>query len=294
METIDRLTRRIATTAELQDMVRLMKAIAAVSIRQYLKAVASLAEYHRTVEMGFHMLVRQQPEPRPPALAWRGRTGAVIFGSEMGMCGQFNEQIADFARNRLKEEVPAPRDRLLMVAGHRVRAALEEEGETIQEYVPVPGTVNGIGEQVRALLLKVDDWQERQGVERLLLFHHRLISGSRYEPVRVQVLPVDLSWLAALKKTPWPTRVLPTFTMAPERLFSALFRQFLFVSLFQAFAESLASENAARLAAMQAAEENIAAHLQEMRLAFNQLRQSSITEELLDIVAGYQALRDTT
>jgi F-type H+-transporting ATPase subunit gamma len=64
----------------------------------------------------------------------------------------------------------------------------------------------------------------------------------------------------------------------------------LFVSLFTACAESLASENASRIAAMQAAEKNIEQRLDELRGAFNLMRQSAITEELLDVVTGFEAL----
>ena len=80
--------------------------------------------------------------------------------------------------------------------------------------------------------------------------------------------------------------------MPAERLLSHLVRQYLFVSLFRACAESLASENASRIAAMQAAEKNIEERLDEFQDAFNKMRQSAITEELLDIVAGFEALRD--
>jgi F-type H+-transporting ATPase subunit gamma len=88
--------------------------------------------------------------------------------------------------------------------------------------------------------------------------------------------------------------VLPTFTMDWDRLFSALISQYLFVSLYRAFAESLASENASRLASMQGAERNIADRLQELQGSFHQQRQSTITAELLDIVSGFEALRDVS
>jgi F-type H+-transporting ATPase subunit gamma len=78
--------------------------------------------------------------------------------------------------------------------------------------------------------------------------------------------------------------------MDRDQLFSALIRQYLFVSLFRACAESLASENASRLAAMQGAERNIEERLEELQTQFHQQRQMTITEELLDIVAGFEAL----
>jgi F-type H+-transporting ATPase subunit gamma len=78
--------------------------------------------------------------------------------------------------------------------------------------------------------------------------------------------------------------------MDREALFSSLVREYLFVSLYRAFAESLASENASRLASMQAAEKNIEERLRELSAQYHQQRQMSITSELLDIVSGFEAL----
>ena len=69
----------------------------------------------------------------------------------------------------------------------------------------------------------------------------------------------------------------------------ALIREYLFISLFKACAESLASENASRLAAMQRAEKNIEDLLETLYGDFHRLRQSSIDEELFDVISGYEA-----
>ena len=74
----------------------------------------------------------------------------------------------------------------------------------------------------------------------------------------------------------------------------ALIREHLFVSLFRASAESLASENASRLAAMQRADRNIGELLQALQASFHQLRQASIDEELFDVIAGFDALQPNT
>ena len=71
----------------------------------------------------------------------------------------------------------------------------------------------------------------------------------------------------------------------------ALIREYLFVSLFRACAESLASENANRLAAMQRADKNIDELLEELNRTFHRLRQSGIDEELFDVISGFEALR---
>ena len=70
----------------------------------------------------------------------------------------------------------------------------------------------------------------------------------------------------------------------------ALIREYLFVSLFRACAESLASENASRLAAMQRADKNIDELLEDLTRKFHSLRQSGIDEELFDVISGFEAL----
>jgi F-type H+-transporting ATPase subunit gamma len=293
MASIESLRRKIEVSQELQGVVKTMKTIAAVSIRQYEKAVASLRQYSRTVDLGIQIVMRNSQEekaqPQPPP---GRRLGAIIFGSELGMCGQFNESLVNFVLDRCKELQVAKKDRAVVAVGARAVSRLEEAGEQVESYFPVPGSVNGITAQVQELLLKIEAWQCPGGVERIMLFHHQPVSGAVYRPQAVPLLPIDLEWLESLGQKPWPSRVLPTFTMARPRLVYALLGQYLFVSLYQAFAGSLASENAARLAAMQAAENNIEDRLKELRLQYNQLRQGTITEELLDIVAGFEALTE--
>jgi F-type H+-transporting ATPase subunit gamma len=123
-----------------------------------------------------------------------------------------------------------------------------------------------------------------------LLFHSKHLSGASYEPRTVHLLPVDQNWLQRLREKEWQGRALPMFTMDWDPLFSALIRHYLYVSLFRALGESLASENASRLASMQGAEKNIEERLSELSIQFHQQRQMSITEELLDVVSGFQAL----
>jgi F-type H+-transporting ATPase subunit gamma len=84
--------------------------------------------------------------------------------------------------------------------------------------------------------------------------------------------------------------MLPTFTMAPDTLLERLLNQHLFVTIFRACAESQASEHASRLAAMQAAQRNLDERVSDVTMQFRRARQNVITSELLDVVAGFEAL----
>jgi F-type H+-transporting ATPase subunit gamma len=270
-----------------------MKALAAVSIRQYEKAVESLAEYNRTVEMGFQILLREKETSLFKGRETKKRLGAVIFGSDLGMCGQFNEQIASHALESMKKHGFEPANRACIVVGSRVIGYLEDAGQKVDEELPVPSSMTGITPTVREIVAILWEWWMSKKIDQLFLFYNNHASGSQYHPHTVRLLPLDLEWLQNIKLRKWPTRILPAFSMDWDKLFPLIVRQYVFVSLFRAAAESLASENASRLAAMQGAEKNIDDALAELKLQFHQERQMAITDELLDIVAGFEALADT-
>ena len=104
-------------------------------------------------------------------------------------------------------------------------------------------------------------------------------------------LPLDAEWRANLSSQPWPTKFLPEVLGASSHTLRSLIREYLFISLFRACAESLASENASRLAAMGRAERNIGDLLVELQGDFRRQRQEGIDEELFEVISGYEALK---
>ena len=291
METIEELKSRIRSTEDLQSVVKTMKSLAAVKIRQYEKAVKALESYNETVEMGMRVVLQNERGGRAkqPDRS-EDRIGAVIFGSDQGMCGQLNDQVVSHALKNMNElEFRADRRRLLAV-GQRVTAKLYAEGQAVEETFSLPNSVKGITAKVQEILLRIEAWTDLQGLNLIFLFYSLQLSGAVYRPHTVRLLPLDRQWLARIRENPWPTRMLPMYTMDGDRLFSTLVRQYLFVSLYRAIAESAASENASRLASMQGADKNIREQLAELNSRYHQQRQMAITEELLDIVSGFEAL----
>src|SRR5690606_1682889 len=106
----------------------------------------------------------------------------------------------------------------------------------------------------------------------------------------VQVLPIDPAWMAHLRDRPWETRNLPMELSDPAELVRGLVRQRMALAFVKAFGSSLAAENAARLAAMEAASRNIEDRLEQLRSAYHHARQTAVTEELLDVQAAAAAL----
>jgi len=265
-----------------------MKALAAVSIRQYERAVESLDDYYRTVELGLRVALRDMPQPPVTRTASRP-LGAIVFGSDHGLCGRFNEDVAVRARVRLEQLQQGTSLRLIAV-GARAGAILQGGGFTIEETLLVPGSADRITITVRQVLLKIEEWRSDHEIERVYLFHNHPVKGGTARPMTVQMLPVDLENFQRNKEF-WPGRSLPIFSMERSKLLAALVRQYFFVSLFRACAQSLAAENTSRLAAMQAAEKSLSEKKEELVGEFRRRRQDAITAELLDVVAGYEATR---
>ena len=291
MATLEDIRGRINSAEKLQSVVRTMRTIAAVSIRQYERAAESLDDYVRTLQLGLNVLLKNAPQKiTSRQLDDYHRLGCIVFGSDQGMCGQFNEEIVSHSLQAMQGMGTAAESRLILAVGERVKASLENQGEKPKKTLSVPSSVEGITATVQQVLFDILEWNERLGIENIVVFHNRPLSGSSYEPDEVRLLPVDEKWLAGIRELKWPSNVLPTFTMDWDRLFSELVHQFLFVSVYRACALSLAAENASRLASMQSAENNIEETLEELLAKFRHERQKEITEELLDIVSGFEAL----
>lgn len=291
MESIESLRRKIVTAGELGSVVRTMKALAAVSIHQYQKAVEALTEYNHTIETGLQIALRGNSERAVKAKpAPRNRLIAVVLGSDQGMCGQFNELIGEYARKSLEKRNGSEDHHVMLVVGSRIAGLLSDMGMNVREMFPVPNGVTGIIALVQDLLIKIEEARSLLDLDQVVVFYNKQVTNTKFTPSEKQLLPVDLEWLNKLKKRKWPCRSIPTYTMEWDRVFSALIWQYLFVSIYRAVAESMASENAGRLASMERAEKNIQERIEELNLKYNQCRQLSITEELLDIVAGYEAI----
>lgn len=292
MATLDTLKRSIETVQDIQSIVRTMKALAAVSIYPYERAIESMQNYSRTIELGLQVLLADRPPPIEQQHPKETDIGIVVFGSDRGLCGRFNEDITEFTLSTLASENIAVNRRHVLAVGARVDARLREAGQPAQESFFVPGSVAGITATVQAILQQIETWQTQHMVGKVLLFYNRQSSGMGRRPDVSQLLPLEFTRFHKANAPRWPSRSLPTYTMEETALFAAHVRQYLFVWVFRACAFSLASENAGRLASMQAAERNISERLLDLSLTFSRERQENITAELLEVVSGFTVLVD--
>ena len=293
MESLEALKGRIEGARTLRTIVRTMKILAAVGVRQEARAAEALSAYSRTIELGLQVVLKTLDEAALHASGMDAENGrpveAIVLGSDMGMCGQFNERIAAFAVRELSKPGIGPAT--VLAVGDRAAERLIDLGRPPASVLPCPANpTTGVGLAIRVVLQRLSSWREGVGGGEVLAFYNRHTGkGTDYECRRLRLLPVDTSYLEELRSRPWKSRSLPQFRMDATRLLHALLRGSVYSTLYLVFLDSLESENAARLEAMEAAEKHIDEHLEDLRAWFNEARQEAITAELLDIVAGVEA-----
>lgn len=294
-DTTASLRHKISSAGDLKSVVRTMKALAASSISQYENAVRSLDDYYLTVQLGLRACFRQnhlgattsatQHNPGEEGI------GAVVFGSDQGLVGQFNDLISNYAVETLKGMTGK---KTVWAVGERVQYRLAEENLTPLQVFSVPNIITQITPLVGEILLEIEAQREKGSITQVYLFYNRSKSGAVYEPVKQRLLPPEQAWHDEVSTRYWPTNNLPEIIDGHHQTLPALMREYLFVSLFRACVESLASENASRLAAMQRAEKNIAELLEDLHRTYHRLRQNAIDEELFDVISGFEALSGKT
>lgn len=289
--TIASRRRQITSASDLQAVVRAMKAMAATNISQYEKAERALDDYYRNVELGLGKCLRDlgagvalgtglaQPDKAP--------IEAVVFGSDQGLVGRFNDEVTDFAIDALRKKTANPR---IWAVGERVHDCLTDAGFNPAGLFATPNSVRAIAPLVGQILVEAESRLAGNAAAELHLYYNRPASGASYTPVTQRLLPLDASWQNGVLALKWPTTALPEVLGDTLQTLKALMREYLFFSLFRACAESLASENASRLSAMQRADKNIDDLLEALNGSFHRLRQASIDEELFDVTAGFDAL----
>ncbi|RXG11647.1 F-type H+-transporting ATPase subunit gamma [Leeuwenhoekiella aestuarii] len=292
MDTLENLRGKIEGAKDLKSVVNAMKAMAGSNIIQYETAVSSLAAYYYTIALGIvgYFKAEQIAAIEKPK-GFKNKEEvicAIVFGSDQGLVGQFNDSMANFVSEYFKALTGKKE---VWVVGERMQLLLSDEGFNTSKIYPVPNAINGVTPLITEILNQSRKSQDNENISVFYIFHNKPKPDSGYIPVMQRFLPLDQQWKDDLQETEWPTKLLPQLAGAVRPTLATLIKGYLFTSLFKACVESLASENASRLEAMQRAEKNISDQLEDLNKKYHRLRQSSIDEELFDVVSGSEALK---
>jgi len=260
-----------------------MRSLAATYLRRAEERLDGIRAYADTVGRAIEDCLFGREIALPEG---EGRGEAVLaFFSEQGLCGRFNEVMAEAAAARTSDLENAR----FIVVGKRGPALLRRRRLSTIAELPsttspdaVDGVINDIARTVLGLF-------EKGEFAELYILYARYLSPGRIEPQFERILPPDLSQWRDIDQR---RRVAPRLALGRLELLSELVDEYAYVSLFRALTESLAGENGMRLQSMEAAKSNIDETLADLEQKARIQRQNEITAELLDVVSGAEALAD--
>jgi len=291
-QTLETLTRQMGSMESIHSVVRTMKTLSVINSAPYEQANRAIEAYHQTVRDGLHAFLWAAGLPDFAAQTVSSQV-IVVFGSDHGLCGNYNEVLAAHVARQIEAgEGGTP---TVLCVGAQMSDALADHSIEVERLFLPPASVDGIGRLANLLTQQIDDLRLKTHASEIavdLAFTARRNGGTQAAQTEA-LLPLDTTVLNELKQTPGVSRSLPTYQMPAPALFRSLIRNYVFASLFKASAEAMVTENAARLALMQQADQSVEDRLEALRSDANALRQNGITTELLDVIIGFEALKKT-
>ena len=275
------LEREIQTIEGLENIIHSMRSLAATYLGRAEERLDGVRAYAGTIGRAIEECLSGREIALPES---EGKSTAVLaFFSEQGLCGRFNEVMAEAAVKSVAA-VQAPE---FIVVGRRGPPLLKREGMKVLAELPSTTSPDGVDAHIQSIAATVFKLHQRGAFAQMYLLYARYLSPGRIAPQFDRVLPLDLSpWRGAEQARTSP----PRLALSRLRLLRELVDEYAFITLYRAFTESLAGENGMRLQSMEAAKSNIKETLDELRLHARIQRQNEITEELLDVVVGAEAL----
>jgi F-type H+-transporting ATPase subunit gamma len=287
MATLREVRRRIRSVQSTQKITRAMKLVAAAKLRRAQDRILEARPYATKMsDLLENLATRVSPEQHP-LLARRetGRRMVVIISADKGLCGAFNTNVLRRSMELIRQSGEA--SVTLVVVGRKARDHYRRRGFTVKSemlgffdrlaYAHAQELAGGIIEAFMA-----------GDVDEVDLVYNEFRSVTVQRVVKVQLLPIESA--AAPDETPGTDYI---YEPSPDAILAALLPQHATTQVYRALMESLAAEYGARMTAMDAATKNAQEMIDLLTIQYNKARQERITKELLDIVGGAEALRQT-
>ncbi|HEX9024370.1 MAG TPA: F0F1 ATP synthase subunit gamma [Geobacteraceae bacterium] len=266
--------KKIRVFTDIGDIIDAMKAYAGLAIRKTEGIIANIREYEKNVLLALGDVVIDDPAARfaEPGAAKRL---FVAFGSSQGLCGAYNDKIADTLGAILKSGDS------LYVIGRRLRSSLESRKISHDAYQDFVAGVSGIEQAWRDCISRLLTLYRGGGYYNLTLLFTAVTEKQAVVSVE-KVLPPDVSRMrmgAQKRRT-------PLTYLEPAALFDRLLEEYIAIGIYRGLVEALRSENWYRLRSMEGASENIRRHILELDSLRKYLRQEEITGEILEILGS--------
>lgn len=290
MATLRELKGRIGSVASSEKITGAMKMISSAKMHRAEGDLRRLLPFRRQIETIIGNLLTADAEFSSPLTEPRdvSAIGLVVLGSDDGLCGAYNINIFKELIVKLRgyrEEYGASTKVVIFAVGKKMAKAVAKITDADTELVTLPGVDSkSSAEDVKRFTCDIQDRYLSGALDKIDLMYMNFQSVSRQRLRLEQFLPVvpETFNTEGVKALCRPC----IFEPDAQTIFVSVLPMFLLAVMQEVFTENRASEQAARIMAMQSANDNAKKLLEQLQLEYNKLRQQSITTELLDIIGG--------
>jgi F-type H+-transporting ATPase subunit gamma len=304
MSTQKDVSNRISSVKNIQKITRAMEMVAAARLRRAEQRIEDLRPYARAIRR----MTRQAAEaagdlPRLPILEEHEQVnsvGLLLVAGDRGLAGGFNSNIVRAGTAAGREHESEGRTPVYFASGKRPASSLNFRG------LEVAGSFTGFTDRpsyadARRIAERLMAAYTDDEVDQVEIFYNRYISSMSQEVTRETLLPLQRATVLEESEEDEDEgedeaspesehQALVEYEPDPEEILGRLVPDYVEVSIYRALLESTASEHGARMTAMRNASENATELIDDLTLAMNRARQAEITQEIMEVVAGAEAL----
>ncbi|WP_262694032.1 F0F1 ATP synthase subunit gamma [Kordiimonas aquimaris] len=296
MPSLKDLKVRISSVKSTQKITKAMKMVAASKLRRAQEAAESARPYAERMEKvlaGLGAAVKDQPGASP-LLAGSGQHEVelvVVATSERGLCGGFNTNIVKAAKAHIRELIDAGKTVKILCIGKKGFAQLRQEYKhLIIDTKDMSGVKNLAFADVQPIATEVLTMFERAEFDVATLFYAKFQSALVQVNTKQQLIPVPLREAANDDDADELAGAIYEYEPSEEAILEDLLPRNVAVQLYRGLLENAASEQGARMTAMDSATRNAGDMIDSLSITYNRTRQANITKELIEIISGAEAL----
>ena len=288
------IRRRIKSVKNTQQITKAMKMVSAAKLRRAQDRVIAARPFaNKMSEVLGELAKRTSEDFHHPLLDLRGdqRYLLVLITADKGLCGAFNTNLTKAAQNFIREN--ADKKVELIAVGRKGRDFFRSRRAVISnEFLGITGKGRvEFSEAVEVARSIIDLYTEDTGIDKVFLLYNEFKSVLSQRVVLEQLLPVARAKTEEPEaKTQQPVTLIDyVYEQPPEEMFGTLLPRLIETQIFRALLESIASEQGARMTAMDSASKNASELIDTLTLNMNRVRQAAITNEIIEVVSGAAA-----
>lgn len=272
MKTTEEIKAKIKKFEDIGQIVLSMKSIASLNVQNTQRQIQSLRDYEEEITSSLKMLLSYYPNI---TLGFEeGKKAIIVYGSDQGLCGLFNERIAKFVSYTFKDYEG------LIVIGKKLDDTIQDN--KLKSFA-APVNYETIYSYASELLEYITEIYVNRKINEIYVAYNQFLGIGKYRSVYRRIIPFEIEREEIFK---FP----PVTDVNPERILSDLIVEYIFSNIYRSYLESFLSENSVRLMNMNNASKAIEKNIKKLEIEKNYYRQEEITNEIQEILTAYKVL----